>query len=100
MKALAARGGVMGLCFYGSFIGEQNPSLELFIEHILHALEIMGPDYVGIGGDFDGVEPGAFMAIPHPGKMDKLWEGLDKAGLDKKTIIKIAHKNFLRLLEK
>lgn len=58
----------------------------------------MGSDHVCIGGDYDDVEQGAFMVIAHPGKINKLWEGLDKAGVDKATIEKIAHKNFMRLL--
>ncbi len=98
MRALAARGGVMGLCFYGSFIDKNKPSLNIFIDHVLHAINIMGPDHVGIGGDFDGVGPGAFMAISHPGQINKLWESLSKASVDKTTLNKIAHENFLRLL--
>jgi len=98
MKALAKRNGVMGLCFYGNFIDEHKPSLARFVDHILHSLIIMGENHVGIGTDFDGVEPGAFMAIPHPGKINKLWEKLDKAEVSSKVISKIAHENFLRLM--
>ncbi len=98
MKALADAGGVMGLCFFGEFIDPKNPSLEKFIEHVLHALDIMGTDHVGIGSDYDGVGPDAFMAIAHPGLMNNLWVALEKAGIDKKTMAKIAHENFLRLL--
>lgn len=100
MKSLAARNGVMGLCFYGNFIDKKRPSLQRFVEHVLHALTIMGEDHVGIGSDFDGVEPDAFMAIPHPGRTDDLWEALDKAGVKSAIICKIAHKNFLRLFAK
>jgi microsomal dipeptidase-like Zn-dependent dipeptidase len=58
----------------------------------------MGPDHVGIGSDFDGVPPDAFMAVPHPGRMNDLWSALEEGGLDEATIRKIAHENFLRLL--
>jgi membrane dipeptidase len=98
MKALAQHGGVMGLCFFGEFIDQKSSSLARYVEHILHALTIMGPDHVGIGSDYDGVPPNAFMAIPHPGHMNELWEALDKAGVDKNTMRKIAHENFLYLL--
>lgn len=98
MKALAEHGGVMGLCFYGAFIDEKKPSLERYVEHILHALSIMSEDHVGIGSDYDGVEPGTFMAVPNPSRMNSLWEALDKAGVKHKTMLKIAHENFLRLL--
>lgn len=99
MRALAKRNGVMGLVFYGRFIDENKPSLERYVQHILHALEIMGPNNVGIGTDYDGVEPGAFMAIDKPGKMNELWEALDKAGVNHNTMLKIAHENFLRLID-
>jgi membrane dipeptidase len=98
MKALAEHGGVMGLCFYGEFIDQDSPSLERYVEHILHALTIMGPDHVGIGTDYDGVPPEAFMAISHPGHMNDLWLALEKQGVDEATMRKIAHENFLRLL--
>ena len=98
MKALAERGGVMGLCFFGEFVAEEQPSLDLFVRHVLHALEIMGEDHVGIGSDYDGVPPDAFMAIAHPGEMDRLWQALIAAGVKESTIIKIAHDNFMRLI--
>lgn len=98
MQALAARDGVMGLCFYGNIIDKKHPSLQRFVEHVLHALTIIGENHVGIGTDFDGVEPDAFMAIPHSGRMNDLWEALDKAGVKYSTVCKIAHENFLRIL--
>jgi len=60
----------------------------------------MGPDHVGIGTDYDGVEPGSFMAIPDPAHMNDLWEALDKEGIDQKTMQKIAHGNFIGLLDR
>ena len=98
MESLAAIGGVMGLCFFGEFIVRHDPSLERYVDHILHALDLMGPDHVGIGSDYDGVPPDAFMAITHPGHMDDLWSALRDAGVHTSTLKKIAHENFLRLL--
>jgi microsomal dipeptidase-like Zn-dependent dipeptidase len=98
MKALARHGGVMGVCFYGEFIDRENPTLRRYVEHILHALEVMGPDHVGIGSDYDGVPPDCFMAVPDPGQTGGLWAELRKAGADTATMQKIAHGNFLRLL--
>lgn len=98
MEALAESGGVMGLCFFGEFIDEHEPSLGRYVEHVLHALDVMGPDHVGIGSDYDGVPPDAFMAVPHPGRMDMLWTALSDAGVPGSTLRKIAHGNFLRLL--
>lgn len=99
MRSLAERGGVMGLCFFGGFIDEREPSLGRFVEHVLHALEVVGPDHVGIGSDYDGVPFDAFMAVPNPEHTGELWRALEDAGLDGPTMRKIAHENFLRLLD-
>lgn len=99
IKALAERGGVMGLCFFGEFIDERKPSLERFVEHVLHALTVMGDDHVGIGSDYDGVPFDAFMAVPDPEHTNELWQALNKAGLDGATMRKVAHDNFLKLLD-
>jgi microsomal dipeptidase-like Zn-dependent dipeptidase len=98
MEALADRNGVMGICYYGEFIDEHNPSLERYAGHVVHALDVMGSCHVGIGSDYDGVPPDAFMAIPHPGHTGELWTALADAGIKAATLKKIAHENFLRLL--
>ncbi|HOP67475.1 MAG TPA: membrane dipeptidase [Methanoregulaceae archaeon] len=98
MESLAANDGVMGLCFFGKFIDRNDPSLERYVDHILHALDVMGPDHVGIGSDYDGVPPDAFMAVAHPGRMGDLWSALRDAGVQSSTLEKIAHENFLRLM--
>lgn len=98
MEELADKKGVMGLCYYGDFIDEHEPSLERYVDHVLHAIDVMGPDHVGIGSDYDGVPPDAFMAITHPGHTGELWAALADAGIPKATLKKIAHENFLGLL--
>ena len=100
MEELAGSNGVLGLCFFGEFIDEHDPTLEKFIGHVLHALDVMGPDHIGIGSDYDGVPPGAFMTVPHPGRMGMVWMALRDAGIPKATLRKIAHGNFLRLLDR
>lgn len=98
LTALARKGGVIGPCFYGKFIHETDQTLDRYVAHILHALEIMGPDGVGIGTDYDGVGEGAVMVIKDPSHMSELWEALDKRGVKAATLRKIAHDNFLRML--
>ena len=98
MKALASRGGVMGIAFYRKFIDQANPTLDRLCDHFLHALEIMGPDHVGIGSDFDGTE-GLFRPIPEDAAaMPVLFEALANRGIDAVTLHKIACDNFLQLL--
>jgi membrane dipeptidase len=98
LKALAQKGGVVGPCFYGTFVHQTQPTLDRYVGHILHALEIMGPDGVGIGTDFDGVSEGSVMVVPNPSRMGDLWEALDKRGVPSPILRKIAHDNFMRML--
>ena len=57
LKALADRGGVLGITFYAPFLtGRDDASLSDVSRHIKHALNIMGTDGVGLGSDFDGCD--------------------------------------------
>ncbi len=98
MRALAERGGVMGIAFYRAFIDRENPSLDRLCDHFIHALEIMGPDHVGIGSDFDGT-PRIWNPIPEDvGHLEELFQALAKRGVDEATLEKVAGANLLRVL--
>lgn len=98
MEMLADAGGVMGLCYFGEYIDEKSPSLEKYAGHVLHAIDVMGEDHVGIGSDYDGVPPGAFMAVDNPGRTGELRKALAGAGVREAVLKKVMHENFLRLL--
>jgi len=98
LKALAERGGVLGVCFYGMFVDQQQPTVERLADHFIHALEVMGPDHVGVGSDFDGIPPHAVPIVEDAGAMGKLWRALRDRGVSEPTLKKIARDNFLRLM--
>ena len=98
LKALAQKGGVIGICFYGAFVSNTEPSLDLLVEHYLHALEIMGEDHVGVGTDFDGIGEHHTPVIPDPTGLPKLWKALAKRGVSQRVLKKISRDNFLRML--
>jgi membrane dipeptidase len=52
MRALADRGGVMGI-YELSYLttAPTQPSLEVYLAHLTHALDVCGEDHVGIGSD-------------------------------------------------
>ncbi|MDR0324989.1 MAG: membrane dipeptidase [Oscillospiraceae bacterium] len=57
LKALARKGGVLGVTFYPPFLtGRDEASLPDVVRHIEHAVREMGAGHVGIGSDFDGCE--------------------------------------------
>ena len=55
MRALAASGGVAQVCMYSGFLKkEENATVDDAVRHIMHMIDVMGVDHVGIGSDFDG----------------------------------------------
>jgi membrane dipeptidase len=54
IKALAQNGGSMGVTFVPRFVAPKEPTFQDLIDHIDHAVQLVGPNHVGIGSDFDG----------------------------------------------
>ncbi len=56
MRALAESGGVAQVCMYGGFLNkkEEDATVNDAVRHIMHMIDVMGVDHVGIGSDFDG----------------------------------------------
>jgi membrane dipeptidase len=53
IRALAERGGVIGINFYPEFLGE--PSLDRVVAHVDHMVRYGGVGCVAMGSDFDGI---------------------------------------------
>ena len=75
IRAVAARGGVIGICLYPVFLG--CAALETVARHIAHIRNVGGEDCVGIGTDFDGIDslPDGISGVED---MPKLFEMLDE----------------------
>ena len=55
LQALGRAGGVVGINFYGRFIGEIDGAgspIDLAIDHVVHALDVAGEDAVALGPDY------------------------------------------------
>ena len=98
MQALAERGGVMGIAFYREFIHRDEPTLDRLCDQFIHALEVMGPDGVGIGSDFDGT-PRMLRPIPEDAsRLEEVFDRMAQRGVDAETLGKIAGQSFSRML--
>jgi membrane dipeptidase len=54
MKALAAKGGIMGICGLRVLSSDKEPTTVAdIVNHIDHAVKLIGADHVGIGSDAD-----------------------------------------------
>ena len=95
MRAVANKGGVIGICFMSKFLGGI-PGISRIAEHIHHAVNIAGIDHVGIGSDFDGcLLPDDIAGLQ---SMPLIYDELSKTGFSENEIEKIAGGNFCRLL--
>lgn len=52
LRSVADSGGFACINAFGGFVGDDEPSVADFIEHVAHAVEVIGADRVGLGLDF------------------------------------------------
>lgn len=96
--ALAKKRGIIGLTLVPDFISTSNADLNKYLEHFDHIVDLVGPDYICIGSDFDGVDK----TIPETSdcsKLPRLTEGLLKRAYKETDIVKILGGSMMRLLE-
>lgn len=102
IRALADKGGVMGLNFYGPFLNADAAGMvsriPRMICHLKHMIKVGGSDIPAIGTDFDGMD-GTF-DIPECSRMHLLFEAMEKEGFSVEQIEKIAYKNVERVIKK
>ncbi len=75
----------------------QSP-LEVLFDHFDHAIEVAGPDHVGIGGDWDGVASMP-VGMEEISRLPSLTTGLLSRGHSPDTVRKVLGENLLRVLE-
>ncbi len=51
-KACAATGGVVGVAGVGIFLGPNDASVDALVRHIDYAVDLVGPDHVGLATDY------------------------------------------------
>lgn len=100
IRALAESGGVMGVAFYHRFIHQEAPSMDRLMDQVEHVVNLVGPDHVGLGSDYDGLPDTAVPIPPHPGRLVEFTEALVERGFDSETVLKILGGNFLRVFER
>lgn len=83
LRALAAHDGVLGLMLLPLVIDPTNPTIERAIDHLDHAVAVMGIEHVGLGGDFirqvfrcGAVRTPADALLPAGMSMDAALDGL------------------------
>ncbi len=96
LKAIAARGGVVGVTFVDAFLAEPGAArLDHVIAHIEYMLNLIGPDHVAIGSDFDGCVPPPDLADAT--RYPLITERLQARRHSEGVIRKILGENYLRV---
>lgn len=98
IRLIANKGGVIGLNFANSFLGNSKISLiEDIVRHGLYIYEKGGADVVALGTDFDGINPAT--EIKDASEMPRLYDAFKAAGLSHDDLDKLFRKNAERVFK-
>ena len=96
MRALAAKGGVAQTTIYHGFLRQDSEACILDVmEHLEHAIQVMGIDHVGLGTDFDG--DGGVRGLADASELMLFTKQLLRRRYSEEDIQKIWGGNFLRV---
>lgn len=97
LRAIAAQGGVVQCTMYPYFLAaDGNATIDTFMQHLLHMIEVCGIEHVGIGSDFDG--DGGVPGLRDASDMLHITERLLQKGFSDNDICRIWGDNFRRVL--
>ena len=96
MRALAAKGGVAQVCLYSGFLKKGGgATVDDAVKHIVHMVDVMGIDSVGIGSDFDG--GGGLPGLEDASRFNSFTRRLMREGFSDDDLSKIWGRNFIRV---
>ena len=97
MRALASKGGVTQITLYPGFLKKEGEATIMdAIDHLEHAIKIMGIDHVGLGTDFDG--DGGIIGLADSSELINFTRQLLARRYSERDIQKIWGGNFLRVM--
>jgi membrane dipeptidase len=98
IRALADKGGVMGINFCGDFLNSNGKSrVEDMVRHMKHIVNVGGIHCLGLGTDYDGI--GGDLELPSCGMMGRLAEEMEHQGFREPDIQAIFSQNVLELYQ-
>lgn len=121
LEALAERGGVLGMMALALVVGYENATIDGLLDHVDHAVSVMGTGHVGLGADVidqvvdaeveagepleDVIEEAlaqgggrmGLVGFTGPQHYPALVEGLRRRGYEGESLAAVTHASFLRL---
>ncbi|HEX6861485.1 MAG TPA: membrane dipeptidase [Thermoanaerobaculia bacterium] len=109
IKAMAQRGGVMGITVIPAFVKSGQPArIDHVLDHFEHVIRVAGIEHVGLGSDadVDAIDPRTnrvrprynVVGLKHPRRVFELTEGLIRRGYTDRQIELVLGGNFERAL--
>jgi membrane dipeptidase len=99
IRAIAERGGVIGIMYHSEFLGDPfwGGKLETVVRHLAHLRDVGGSDCLALGSDWDGaiITP---RDMPTCLELPRLADALLSAGFTRDDVRKTLGGNFLRVL--
>ena len=102
LRAIGDSGGVVGVIFSvndldGGPRPKEDAPITVIIKHIQYIADLIGPDHVAFGSDFDGTKIPS--SLGNVGGCQKLVVLLEKAGFSRQERENICWRNWIRVLE-
>lgn len=98
LRALAQKGGVAHITLYGGFLRNDGEAcINDAMEHLEHAISIMGVEHVGLGTDFDG--DGGVPGLANSSELINFTRELLRRRYSEEDIARIWGGNWLRVME-
>jgi len=98
IEAMAERGGVMGMNFAPFFVHPVKATFQGVVDHIDHIVDLVGPDHVGLGSDFDGI-PSTPLGLEDVARMPNITSELIRRDYPEEDVRKILGGNHLRVIK-
>ncbi|MFT7463480.1 MAG: membrane dipeptidase [Pseudohongiellaceae bacterium] len=99
LRAVAQGGGVACVNFYPGFLVDDGDcTLEHLLDHVMHFVDVAGPEHVGLGSDFDGI-PESPVGMADVSDLPQLTAGLAERGLNESAIRALLGGNLLRIFD-
>lgn len=100
LRAIADRGGVVGVAFTTMFLGETGGGgAARVVDHIEHIAEVVGVEHVAVGSDFGGIVRGGLPDLASVERVGLLLDEMSSRGLSEESIGAIASGNAARVLQ-
>lgn len=110
IKAIAAKGGLIGLNAHYAFIDDVLPTVDRFIDHAVHMADLVGPEHVAFGFDFldflqghqlgSDVEEGTTAGLESVEKVPELLVKMEQRGFTRKEVERISYTNAFDFISK